>query len=130
MTTTALAPLSVTEPLPTLLARDRRAAVAQVPRLAPGWYLAIQDGAELTVVAIPEGALHIGRSPAAGLSFEDPAVSRRHAIVVREGDEVRILDDRSRNGVRLNGGLVADAPLRHGDELALGRQRIGVLRIT
>jgi hypothetical protein len=130
MTTTAMEPVTVAEPIPTLLERDRRAAVARVPRLAPGWYLAVRDGEDVTVVALPEGGLHVGRSSGAQLSFDDPTVSRRHAIVVREGDEVRVLDDRSRNGVLLNGRPVAQAPLRHGDELGIGRQRIGVLRIT
>jgi len=130
MSTTAFDPVSVTEPLSTLLERDRRGAAAHVPGLGPGWYLAVHDGDEITVVALPEGSLHIGRSPAVGLSFDDPTVSRRHAIVVREGDAVRVLDDRSRNGVIHNGSPDSEAPLRPGDELVLGRQRLTVVRVT
>jgi len=130
MTTTAFEPVSVTESLPTLAERDPRGAVARLPRLDPGWYLAVHDGDDLAVVGLPQGSLHIGRSPANQLSFDDPTVSRRHAIVVREGDAVRVLDDRSRNGVLLNGRPVADAVLRHGDELLIGRQRLSVVRVT
>ena len=131
MTTTALAPGSVTQPLPTLLDRHRRRAVARVPRLAPGWYLAVEDGGELVIVALREGALHIGRSTAADLSFDDPTVSYRHAVVVHDPRRgPRVLDDRSRTGTLLNGARVAEAPLRHGDELLLGRQRLRVIRVT
>ncbi len=130
MSTTAFEAVSVTETLPTMLDRDRRGAVARVPRLSPGWYLAVHDGDEMAVVALPEGSLHIGRSPTVGLSFDDPTVSRRHAIVVREGDAVRVLDDRSRNGVIHNGTPVAEAALSPGDELVLGRQRLTVVRVT
>ena len=49
-------------------------------------------------------------------------VSRRHAIVVREGPgEVRVLDDRSLNGVFVNGELTDWGTLADSDELMIGR---------
>ena len=130
MTTTSLEPVAPTAPLPTLLDRHRRDVVARVPRLAPGWYLAVQDGEDVAVLALPEGALHVGRSPSAHLTFDDPTVSRRHAVIVRDAAGVRILDDRSRNGVVVNGERVAEATLHGGDEIRLGRQRLSVLCVT
>ena len=41
----------------------------------------------------------IGRSLAADIRFDDATVSRRHALVVSEADGVRVLDDRSLNGI-------------------------------
>jgi len=52
--------------------------------------------------------------------FDDPTVSRRHALIVRQPDGVRVLDDRSLNGVHVNGARVGQATLRDGDTLALG----------
>jgi hypothetical protein len=123
--------LAQTEPtLPALLDRDRQDAVARVPRLAPGWYLAVEDGEELAVLPVPFGSLHVGRSPSADLTFEDRTVSRRHAVIVRDEHGVRILDDLSRNGVVVNGRRVAEARLAHGDVLQLGRQKLRVVLAT
>jgi pSer/pThr/pTyr-binding forkhead associated (FHA) protein len=55
------------------------------------------------------------------LSLDDQSVSRRHAILVRRGDEMWILDDRSANGVFVNGRRTAQAKLLDGDELLIGR---------
>jgi pSer/pThr/pTyr-binding forkhead associated (FHA) protein len=48
------------------------------------------------------------------------AVSRRHAIIFNDG-AVRILDDRSANGTKVNGEAVLTADLRDGDVIAVGR---------
>ena len=59
----------------------------------------------------------IGRSLAADVRFDDPTVSRRHALIVRQADGVRVLDDRSLNGVFVNGerDRVERAPGRRRD---------------
>jgi pSer/pThr/pTyr-binding forkhead associated (FHA) protein len=89
-------------------------------RPAPGRYLAIDDGEDVVLVAVREGALRLGRDPAADVVFDDPSVSRRHAIVLpRDGGTV-ILDDRSLNGVRVNGQRVMAQTLRDGDSITLG----------
>ncbi len=41
--------------------------------------------------------------------------------IVRRGDEVVILDDRSMNGVWVNEERITEAPLQDGDEIRLGR---------
>ena len=66
----------------------------------------------------------IGRSLTADIRFDDPTVSRRHAIIVRQDDSVRVLDDRSLNGVFLNGERVEWGELADGDELIIGRYRL------
>ena len=75
-------------------------------------------------VGLEEGTIRIGRSPAADITLEDPSVSRRHAILLREGDSVRILDDRSLNGVFVNGERVTTRVLADGDVLTVGRNEI------
>ena len=61
---------------------------------------------------------------AADIRFDDPTVSRRHALIVRQPDGLRVLDDRSLNGVFVNGQRVEWSPLRHGDEIRVGRHRL------
>ena len=59
----------------------------------------------------------IGRSLAADIRFDDATVSRRHALVANEEAGVRVLDDRSLNGILVNGRRVEWSPLVDGDEL-------------
>ena len=66
----------------------------------------------------------IGRSLAADVRFDDATVSRRHALVVSQAEGVRVLDDRSLNGVYVNGERVEWAPLADGDEITIGRHAI------
>jgi pSer/pThr/pTyr-binding forkhead associated (FHA) protein len=54
-------------------------------------------------------------------------VSRRHALIVRQADGVRVLDDRSLNGVFVNGERVEWRVLHDGDEIVVGRYRLHFL---
>jgi pSer/pThr/pTyr-binding forkhead associated (FHA) protein len=75
-------------------------------------------------VALREGATRIGRSVAADICIEDSTVSRRHAIVMREGDTVRVLDDRSLNGLFVNGERTTGKTLVDGDVVSVGRHEL------
>ena len=88
-----------------------------------GDYLAFEDGG-LRVVALRDDWTRIGRSMSADIRFDDPTVSRRHAMIHHDGDVVRILDDRSLNGVFVNGDRVDMRELADGDELTIGRFRL------
>ena len=100
-----------------------RAARANIT--APGCYLIYQDFGGAAVVCALEGeAVRVGRSVNADIRFEDPTVSRRHTLIIRQGDEVRVVDDRSLNGVFLGGERVCSSVLVDGDELAIGRHRM------
>lgn len=90
----------------------------------PGEYVLYEDGDETKAVALTREWTRIGRSLAADVRFDDPTVSRRHALVVRQADGVRVLDDRSLNGVFVNGERVEWRALRDGDEILVGRYRL------
>jgi hypothetical protein len=95
----------------------------------PGSYIALcdEDG-EITIFLIRQGWTRIGRSANADIRLDDPSVSRRHALIVSERPEaLRVLDDRSLNGVFVNGELVDWGRLEDGDELAIGRYRLFAL---
>lgn len=95
-----------------------------------GDYLAYDDGERVRVVPLQEGWTHLGRSLAAHVRFDDPTVSRRHALLHREGDAVRVLDDRSLNGLWVNGQRVDWRELEDGDELTIGRFRLYFVRVA
>src|SRR5215217_6643158 len=91
---------------------------------SPGKYLAYEDGSRRVVVAVAREWTRIGRSLAADVRFDDATVSRRHALIVAQPDGVRVLDDRSLNGVYVNGRRVEWSPLTDGDEIVVGRHAI------
>jgi pSer/pThr/pTyr-binding forkhead associated (FHA) protein len=89
-------------------------------------FLAFEDdGGRVTTIPVPEGWTRIGRSITADIRLDDPTVSRRHALIVRtEAGDLRVLDDRSLNGLFVNGDQVEWSPLRDGDELTIGRYHL------
>lgn len=94
----------------------------------PGRYIACREEREIGIFKIKRGWTRIGRSASADIRLDDPSVSRRHALIVSEQpDSLRVLDDRSLNGVFLNGEIVEWARLEDGDELAIGRYRLFAL---
>ncbi len=104
------------------LQRRARAEISEA-----GQYLAYEDGAEVKIVPLAREWTRIGRSLAADVRFDDPTVSRRHALIVRQHDGVRVLDDRSLNGVFVNGQRVEWQVLHDGDEIVVGRYRLHFL---
>ena len=80
---------------------------------APGKYLAYEESGRRVVVPVVREWTRIGRSLAADVRFDDATVSRRHALVVSQTDGVRVLDDRSLNGVYVNGRRVEWLSLIH-----------------
>src|SRR2546423_588304 len=90
----------------------------------PGHYLAYFDDDRASVMPLMGEWTRIGRSLTADIRFDDPTVSRRHAIIVRQNGSVRVLDDRSLNGVFLQGERVEWGELNDGDELVIGRYRL------
>jgi pSer/pThr/pTyr-binding forkhead associated (FHA) protein len=97
----------------------------------PGQYLAYR-GSDDHVMAftLEREWTRIGRSLAADIRFDDPTVSRRHALIVRQPDGLRVLDDRSLNGVFVNGERVEWSTLADGDEIVIGRHHLHFCDIT
>jgi FHA domain-containing protein/zinc ribbon family protein len=90
-----------------------------------GRYLAFRDQGRTRLRSLSAGWTRLGRSGAADLRLDDPTVSRRHALIVHQADgALRVLDDRSLNGVFVNGKRVDWSALADGDELRIGRYRL------
>jgi FHA domain-containing protein/zinc ribbon family protein len=96
----------------------------------PGEYLCYEEGGEVRTLGLSREWTRIGRSLAADVRFDDPTVSRRHALIVRHPDGVRVLDDRSLNGVFVNGTRVDGRVLNDGDEILVGRYRLTFFSVS
>ncbi len=89
-------------------------------------YLVVASGprraAEFTIRATP---VTIGRGEHADVRIDEPAASRRHAVIEEKGGGYVLRDLGSTNGTHLNGLLHArEAPLRDGDRFRIGRTEL------
>ena len=94
---------------------------ARADLAGPGRYLVFEQDGRVVVCPVSREWTRIGRSLAADIRFDDATVSRRHALIASEEGGVRVLDDRSLNGIHVNGRRVEWSPLTDGDELVIGR---------
>ena len=88
------------------------------PRLA-----AITGKLKDTVIAVSEGPVLIGRQTGANLRIRNAAVSRRHAVIEKDGDKYIIADLDSRNGTFVNDMPVKRCELHHGDRVQIGESQ-------
>src|ERR1043165_8933655 len=85
------------------------------PRIA-----AITGKLEDTVISMAEGPVLIGRQAGATLKIGNASVSRRHAVIERDGERFIIADLGSRNGTFVNDVPVRRRELQHGDRVRIG----------
>ena len=70
-------------------------------------------------------SLSIGRDPDyADVALMDPAISRKHCVISRQGNVIRVEDPDSTNGTLVNGNRVESAEIRPGDNLRIGGTRV------
>jgi two-component system, NtrC family, response regulator AtoC len=103
--------------------------VPQVAAAVGRVYLIVRHGVSTTVIEVgPGDTLVIGRSPEADIVLDEPRVSRKHAVLKRQGDEVMVSDVGSRNATAVNGALLdgRERVLIAGDLLQVGSVEIAV----
>ena len=66
-------------------------------------------------------ATTVGRHPDSDIFLDDITVSRRHAVIRRDDGAYEVSDAGSLNGTYVNHERVESAPVRHLDELQVGR---------
>jgi hypothetical protein len=74
-----------------------------------------------------EGRTLVGRSPECDIFLDDVTVSRRHAEILREGDEFTIRDLGSLNGTYVNRKRIESTTLENDDEVQIGKYRLTFL---
>jgi two-component system, NtrC family, response regulator AtoC len=91
------------------------------PAGAPAYLLVLEGESSARVPLPASGVVLIGRDAEADLRVRDDSVSRRHARLMLDGGEARIVDLDSHNGTLVNGRRVDGAhPLVSGDVVTLG----------
>ena len=70
----------------------------------------------------------IGRSPECGIFLDDVTVSRKHAVLAKDGERWSIEDQGSLNGTFVNRERVDSAVLSDGDEIQIGKYRFTFLQ--
>jgi len=70
--------------------------------------------------SLSESEVSIGRDASNSISVVDPLLSRRHCTIRKEGNEFKIHDLNSRNGIFVNNIPTSGTVLQHGDEIELG----------
>ena len=94
-----------------------------------GDYVAFERDDRVNVTGLQDGWTRVGRSLSAHIRFDDPTVSRRHALIHRDRTGARVLDDRSLNGVYVNGERLDWHELEDGDEVTIGAFRLYFMRV-
>ena len=103
------------EGAPEWLAEARDALVRE------GDYLAFEDDDRVRVFPLQDGWTRIGRSLSAHVRFDDPTVSRRHALAVLEhAVQAAVVQDAGPGLVPVD-ERVELAELEDGDEISIGR---------
>lgn len=95
-----------------------------------GDYIAYDAGDRAVVALLKVGWTRIGRSLSADVRLDDPTVSRRHALIYRDEQGAKVLDDRSLNGVFRNRERVELSELVDGDTLTVGRFNLHFITLT
>lgn len=86
-----------------------------------GFQLTIAEGKDAGKEFVFEQAnVVIGRTSDCDVVLYDPGVSRKHARVSVEGDDVFVEDLGSSNGTKVNGGVVKKHQLKENDRITLG----------
>jgi len=89
-----------------------------------------QLGARIVRFPLPAGEHTIGSRSECDITLDHPSVSRRHALVQVEGNEVNISDLGSRNGTRLGRKRVKSVSLRPGDTINFGAVLVALEEIS
>jgi len=70
---------------------------------------------------IDKQQITIGRNPESDIFLDDITVSRKHAVISREGEDFVIKDSGSLNGSYINGKITENSLLRNMDRIQIGK---------
>ena len=76
-----------------------------------------------------EGVHNIGRTKDKEIVLDDITVSRNHGSIIVEGDVIELIDNKSTNGIFLNGELIEKANIKSGDRIQVGKFLLLLVKI-
>ena len=72
----------------------------------------------------------IGRASDNNIILDDITVSRKHALLSVDTNEIKILDNNSTNGIYINNEIKNDYLLKSGDKIQIGRYILLLTEVT
>jgi pSer/pThr/pTyr-binding forkhead associated (FHA) protein len=107
---------------------DAAAALDEVPVKGPALVVRAGGGHVGETFKPNSERTLIGRSPECDIFLDDVTVSRKHAVLVMQGDGTLTIEDQgSLNGTFVNRARIESARLEDGDELQIGKYRLNFL---
>jgi pSer/pThr/pTyr-binding forkhead associated (FHA) protein len=73
-----------------------------------------------TTIELTDNLITIGRTQETDICIPDHNISKRHGILVRDGDDYQLHDFNSTNGTFVDGKRIMAAKLQHGVSIRLG----------
>ena len=94
------------------------------------WAIKILNGPQAgKIFQLNEGAHTLGRSAESTLVIKSASISKVHAKMIITEDKVIISDNRSSNGVIVNGVKIQNKAMRPGDKFSLGEVLFDVIQL-
>lgn len=90
-----------------------------------------RPGVQPRIYELKDGStIHIGRSASNEITLPHSSISRSHALLEGRGDVWVVTDQRSANGVLVNGVRIENAQLKSGDVIGLGDLKLRFENMT
>lgn len=92
-----------------------------VDEIASQFILKLESGKDAPKeILLKKDTYVIGRSEECDIPIDDRSASRKHAEIGKKGSEFIIRDLGSSNGTKVNGEVIKEKTLHHGDEIVIG----------
>jgi hypothetical protein len=88
--------------------------------------LQVKCGDSSREMELSQDEISVGRSADNVIALDDKKSSRRHAVIRKDGDQYRLVDEMSGNGTRVNGKDVNTHVLAQGDVISIGLSTLTV----
>lgn len=95
-----------------------------------GMFVVRQGPKKGSRIALDTDQISIGRHPESDIFLDDVTVSRRHALVRRDGNGYVVEDAGSLNGTYVNQERVEELGLSDGDEVQVGKFKLVYLNLV
>ena len=81
------------------------------------------NGEKISSYRITDEGISVGRDPSrVGIIIAEPIISKLHCSFFREGENLKVIDHNSTNGVYYDGIKIRDKVLRDGSVISLGKK--------